>query len=720
MQLDQMARKIALLIGVDNYGAGLKSLRCPTNGAAAVRSVLSNPDVGGFDEVITLFDPDVGEMRSRISEIFAKLSKRDLVLFYFTGHGLKDMTGSFYLTTAQTELFSNGRPNAGTAVEAHFIKRELSNCLAARKVVILDCCFGAAFADGFLTMSDNSIDIEAQLGGKGWCILTSSTSSRYSLEKKGEPLSIYTRYLVEGLKTGGAALDGQDFISAQNLHEYVKAQVEVAAPAMEPTIFNGQQGYNIVIASVQLDNEQRYRKQVQTKIRNGTIGPAGLAVLSQWQQRLNLSTVQAKAIEDEILQPYRERQKQLALYTQALEAEKRVSYPLNEVAVQDLKDLQRLLSLRDEDVREVEKLVLGHKEKDDRTHKEERTRNKEENRENKRKKDQPAKQPVTKKTLKNSAHPVVDIQHAIAKRWIRPTKVDLQHAPSLKPQPVQFKPIQFKTVQVDDKGDIVHALSGEATSFVEPLSDRISLTMLRIPGGKFLMGAAPGEKEANRNEYPQKEILLPEFWMAQCTVTQAQWKAIMGPKVIEKAAAGAAPPNPTRPLKKPQQPIDNIFWPEAVAFCQKLSARTGRDYRLPSGAQWEYACRAHTTTPFHFGETLTPELANYNGSYAYGNGPKGQYRAHTTEVGSFPPNAFGLHDMHGNVWEWCLDGWQNFQPNSSPRHNIQRLSGQKKSLRGGSWFYLPSNCRSACRLTYPFHNRTDDIGFRVVCSVARA
>ncbi|MEM9152242.1 MAG: caspase family protein, partial [Cyanobacteria bacterium P01_F01_bin.3] len=280
-----MARKIALLIGIGDYGAGLSSLQCPVNGVEAMRSILHAPDIGGFDEVIPLVNPGVGEMRSRISEVFAKLTKRDLVLFYFTGHGLKDMTGDFYLTTSQTELFSNGRPNAGTAVEAHFLKRELANCSAERKVVILDCCFGAAFADGFLPMNDDSVDIEAQLGGKGWCILTSSTSSRYALEQKGEHLSVYTRYLVEGLKTGGAAPDGQDYISAQNLHEYVKVQVEVAAPAMEPAIFNGQQGYNIVIANVKIDNEQRYRKQVQSKIRNGTIGPAGQAVLGQWQQR---------------------------------------------------------------------------------------------------------------------------------------------------------------------------------------------------------------------------------------------------------------------------------------------------------------------------------------------------------------------------------------------------------------------------------------------------
>ena len=356
-----MARKIALLIGVGDYGAGLKSLDCPTNGVAAMQSVLSDPEMGGFDEVMTLTNPDVGEMRSRISEIFASLTKHDLILFYFTGHGIKDMTGDFYLTTAQTELFSNGRPNAGTAVEAEFLRRELSNARAQRKVVILDCCFGAAFADGFLTMNDDSVDVEAHLGGKGWCVLTASTSMRYALEQEGEPLSVYTRYLVEGIKTGGAAPDGQDFISAQNLHEYVKTQIEVAAPAMEPAIFNSQQGYEIVISKVQLNNEQRYRKQVQKKIRNGTIGPAGFAVLGQWQQRLDLTPQQAHAIEEEILQPYRERQKYLALYTRALEAEKKVAYPLEEVAIQDLKDLQRLLSLRDEDIRMVENKIFGQK-----------------------------------------------------------------------------------------------------------------------------------------------------------------------------------------------------------------------------------------------------------------------------------------------------------------------------------------------------------------------
>ncbi len=731
-----MAKKVALLIGVDDYGMGLKSLRCPTNGVAAMRSVLRNPEIGGFDQVEALMDPDVGEMRSRICEVFAHLKKEDMVLFYFTGHGIKDMSGDFYLTTTQSELFESGRPNAGTAVEAHFLRRELSNSWAERKVVILDCCFGAAFADGFLAMNDSSIDVASHFGGKGWCVMTSSTSSRYALEQEGESLSIYTRYLIEGLKTGGAALDGQDFISAQNLHDYVKTQIKVAAPAMEPAMFNGQEGHDIIIARVQLNNEQRYRKQVQQKVRDGDIGPAGKAVLMEWRQRLGLNAAQARAIEDEILQPYKERQRHLALYTRALEAEKARAYPLTEVAIKDLKELQRLLSLQDEDVRSIGARILS-------------------------KPSQPAPPTLTIKTPAPDTRPVASIQplsnlppgRTYAKEdnqlqpvWsVSPCPAPVQTASRATPaksvavQPLPLKPLPirewvrskrvksrssekitpstftFQTLQVNEKGDSVKKPRRKATYFTELLSKNVTLDMVRIPAGHFLMGPAVGEDESaldkKTSDAAQCEIAIKEFWIGKYTITQAQWWAIMEREPLSPRATASH-----RKTRTPLQPIENIFWTDAVDFCQRLSQKTGRAYQLPSSAQWEYACRAGTTTPFSFGETLTPEIANYNGNYTYGKGPKGRYRENSTEVGCFPPNAFGLYDMHGNMWEWCLDGWHSFQSEPLNTQNTSsRFSSQKKSLRGGSWFYLPTNCRSAYSLTYPFHSRTDDISFRIVC-----
>lgn len=662
-----MARKIALLIGVSDYGAGLKSLRCPANGVNAMRSILSHPEMGGFDEVVALINPDVGEMRSRICQVFAQLTKKDLILFYFTGHGIKDMTGDFYLTTAQSELFENGRPNAGTAVEADFLKREIANSSAAHKVVILDCCFGAAFASGFSAMNDSSVDVEAHFGGKGWCLLTASTSSRYALEQAGEELSVYTRYLVEGIKTGGAAPEGECFISALHLHEYVKAQVEAAAPMMEPAIFNGQQGYDIVIAKAVINNEQRYRKQVQSKAHDGRIGPAGRAVLTQWQRRLNLTPAQAKAIEEEILQPFRERQNHLAVYAEAIEAEKRVTYPLSVATLQDLKDLQRMLGLRDEDVQAIERQSLGY--------------------------------------------PVASCSGPQVEMSVGPTKAPLAQS--------EYSKLSFETVRVNALGETVETIAGETATFVEDLGQGRTLEMVRIPGGTFLMGSAIGEEGTGENqvshremiqhEVTQREVTVGEFWMGRFAVTRSQWQA-----AAIQPTHQHLPPDVAH-LKSPDHPIESIFWTDAIAFCQWLSQRTGKSYRLPNPAQWEYACRAGTTTPFHFGETITPDLANYNGSYAYDKGPRGKYRQQTTAVGSFPANPFGLHDMHGNVWEWCLDGWPDDDRDISIDGGAWRLSGQKKCLRGGSWSYLPTSCRSAYRLDYPFHNRIDDIGFRVVC-----
>ncbi|MEM9092181.1 MAG: SUMF1/EgtB/PvdO family nonheme iron enzyme [Cyanobacteria bacterium P01_F01_bin.53] len=720
-----MARKIALLIGVGEFGTGLTPLHCPENGVAAMRTILNDPELGAFDQVITLINPDVGEMRSRICEVFAQLTKQDLVLFYFTGHGIKDMTGDFYLTTAQTQLFANGRPNAGTAVGAGFLRREIGNALAARKVIILDCCFGAAFADGFLTMNDGSIDLEAQLGGKGWCVMTSSTSARYALEKEGEDLSVYTRYLVEGIKTGGAAPDGQDVISAVNLHEYVVAQVKVAAPAMEPAIFNGQQGYNIVIAKAQVDNAQRYRKQVQKKLTQGTIGPAGMAVLGQWQQRLGLSPQEAKAIEDEILQPYRERQRHLALYTQALEAEKGYAYPLNAGAVQNLRELQTLLRLRREDVQRIERQILGKVPLDvgpmshpqaARSHDFEQSPSFSECNIHL---EYPVPETIPERVIERVPRPLSQRElNPTSGPASRPVSGDLPSQQSLSPQP--FSPTvstyQFETVRVNRKGELTKWIQREATTFVEPLGNDVALRMVHIPGGRFLMGAPLGEEGASEGESPQREVTVPDFWMGTTTISRAQWNAFLsqqqGPLAARTDRTDRANSVDRKALNRP---IENIFWTDAVEYCQWLSQRTGRDYQLPSDAQWEYACRAGTTTPFSFGETITSALVNYNGNYAYGQGPRGGYRQQTTDVGSFPSNAFGLYDMHGNVWEWCLDGWHGFPKGVSTAEMVQRLSGQQKVLRGGSWSYLPTNCRSAYRLTYPFHNRMDDIGFRVVC-----
>jgi formylglycine-generating enzyme required for sulfatase activity len=242
------------------------------------------------------------------------------------------------------------------------------------------------------------------------------------------------------------------------------------------------------------------------------------------------------------------------------------------------------------------------------------------------------------------------------------------------------------------------------SSFTEDLGNGVKLEMIAIPGGTFWMGSPANEAERGDNESPQHQVTVPSFFMGKYPLTQAQYQAIMGKN--------------TAYFKGNNRPVENVSWDDAVRFCQKLSQRTGKNYRLPSEAEWEYACRAGTKTPFSFGDNITTDLVNYNGTYPYKSAPKGKYREQTTDVGTFPPNPFGLYDMHGNVWEWCEDDWhENYidAPTDGSAWNSQSGSNTKL-LRGGSWNYYAGYCRSASRFRLSRDFRYNDCGFRVVSS----
>jgi len=309
------------------------------------------------------------------------------------------------------------------------------------------------------------------------------------------------------------------------------------------------------------------------------------------------------------------------------------------------------------------------------------------------------------------------------------------------------------------------------------LYQTITLDMVAIPGGTFLMGSPAGE--GSGAEHPQHEVTVSSFFMGKTPITQAQWRIIASRTDLkvnrdldpEPARFKDDPDPQTLPNYRSSQtvptrwdrPVEQVSWYDAVEFCARLSQLTGRECRLPSEAEWEYACRAvlpdassinessqnTTYPPFHFGETLTDQLANYDANYTYADEPKGKYREQTTPVGSFPPNAFGLYDMHGNVWEWCLDDWhenyegaptdgkvwldnKNFQQDTSKVNANEKSRGlenltlkddndnnyqSRKILRGGSWYNYPDDCRVAFRFYYvpDFLN----IGFRVVCVSGR-
>jgi formylglycine-generating enzyme required for sulfatase activity/uncharacterized caspase-like protein len=267
--------------------------------------------------------------------------------------------------------------------------------------------------------------------------------------------------------------------------------------------------------------------------------------------------------------------------------------------------------------------------------------------------------------------------------------------------------VEFETVTVDEEGQVIKRDSNnQAKFFKENLGNGVTLEMVSIPGGSFKMGSLSGEKNRSSSESPQHDVNVPAFFMGRFEVTQEQYQKVMGK-------------NPSN-FKEAKHPVEQVSWNDAVEFCKKLSQKTGRPYRLPSEAEWEYACRAGTTTPFHFGKTMTTELANYKGDYTYASEPKGKYRKQTTEVGIFPPNAFGLYDMHGNVSEWCEDTYHDSY-NKAPSNGSAWIdnNNQHRLLRGGSWYDTPEYCRCAVQDSNDPINNLDVIGFRVVCAGAR-
>ncbi|ACC85069.1 formylglycine-generating enzyme family protein [Nostoc punctiforme] len=307
----------------------------------------------------------------------------------------------------------------------------------------------------------------------------------------------------------------------------------------------------------------------------------------------------------------------------------------------------------------------------------------------------------------------------------------------------ELQTFEFDTVTVDARGKVINKERKQAFYFIEFLGEaagkpsKLLIEMVAIPGGTFEMGSPPDEPERYDDENPQYRVTVQPFFLAKYPVTQAQWQFVAQlPQVNRELDRDPSD------FKGANRPVENVSWYDAVEFCDRLSQYTGRPYTLPSEAEWEYACRAGTTTPFHFGETITSDLANYDARSRFdgseglfddmqGNfddGSKGIYRKETTVVGSFKvANAFGLYDMHGNVLEWCFDDWHSNYEGApidggawfDDNDNIYQKRGAAV-LRGGSWIGNPDFCRSASRdsgSTRDYH--FNYFGFRVMCGVGR-
>lgn len=253
---------------------------------------------------------------------------------------------------------------------------------------------------------------------------------------------------------------------------------------------------------------------------------------------------------------------------------------------------------------------------------------------------------------------------------------------------------------------------GSSKAYKLDLGNQVFIEMISIPGGKVKLGTSDSERSPDEEPL---DVTVKQFYMSRYPITQAQWRKVAKLPTVNRELKDNPSTFGSSSITNVNLPVETISWEEAKEFCDRISEKFAGEYRLPEEKEWEYACRAGTTTPFHFGETITPEVANYDCNYFYRSGQDAEpnkYQGKTILVNDIEAaNQFGLEGMHGNVWEWCEDIYSETHEKALNNTN----SEGKRVIRGGAWNSFPQDCRSAKRNSRPQTVRINTIGFRIVC-----
>jgi formylglycine-generating enzyme required for sulfatase activity/predicted Ser/Thr protein kinase len=404
---------------------------------------------------------------------------------------------------------------------------------------------------------------------------------------------------------------------------------------------------------------------------NGKLSPVGLQLLETERKKLSLSPAEAKEMYEFAFSQAQEYERKLNEYEDLFFKVVKVQFPFNQETEAELQEYRDSLGLKPEDVVNIEERVLAQR------------------------------QVEYERQSKKPNPPPPQLERVLG---IPVTTFEFETA----------KLIPKSGFLGFNKGWEIQRSRKKSRLFIQDLGNGVILEMVAIRGGTFFMGSPENEEGRWHSESPQHQVIVPPFFMGKYPVTQKQWKAVAA---LEKINIDLKS-DPSH-FKGDNLPVECVSWDDAQEFCARLSQKANKIYRLPSEAEWEYACRAGTTTPFYFGETISTDLANYHGNSTYSNGVKGEYREKTTEVGIFPANPFGLYDMCGNIWELCEDEWhENYINAPIDGSALTSLRSNIRLLRGGSWFSFPEDCRSAYRSYNNLDNNDNNIGFRVVCSGA--
>ncbi|RWX46317.1 Formylglycine-generating enzyme, required for sulfatase activity, contains SUMF1/FGE domain [Candidatus Electrothrix aarhusensis] len=573
-------KRYAILIASSEYSeeSGLRRLRCPENDVRAVDEILCSPDFGQFTETFVLRNAPSYEILPRLNSVLTEAGKDDLILIYFSGHGKLNRLGHLCLATANTD----SKALEATTILASTIKSYFDLSYSRKKILLLDCCYSGAAGEEF-ARTKGGVDEELQLmsGGQGTFIMTASSGLQTSVEKEGDQYGLFTKHLVQGIRSGEADKNEDGQVDMQELYEYVHEKVREEG-AQEPMKWDLHvKGRMVVSRSGRESQDKRIRKRktklyelaAQGLLTDKTVGEAVQLLDVPGQKRTDRDQARCPLIEQlfhkKIIPP---------TFTE-LWVETRFTYS--------------------DSTTELEK--------------------------------------------KQTFFPNKSKKNAIAMGGTRNSK------PTLASMPQQ--------------GDT--------------MTDEISgMEFVYIPEGCFMMGS-----DEKKDEGPIHEVCLDAFWMGKYPVTQEQWKKLMVN-------------NSTKVKKGDNFPVEQVSWHDVQRFIAQLNKESRANYRLPTEAEWEYACRGNDWYQYSGGDDLDA-VAWYDGNSGGTTHPVGKKRA----------NAFGLYDMSGNVWEWCNDWYGDKYYTASPKENpTGPASGMFRVLRGGSWIGHPVGCRSVLRN----HNDPED------------
>jgi formylglycine-generating enzyme required for sulfatase activity len=621
-----MTKNHAVAIGINAYiPANFMPLSYAKHDAESMRKFFV--DEAQFDEVKLFTDdspnlsdsyPSSGMLKNFLHDRFEQsfLNSGDNYWFFFAGHGVRDR-GKDYIMP----IDANPRNVEASGIEVNYIRQRLTQCGADNIILVIDACRKDGARDGM------GIGTEKQ---SGVITIYSCSPNEISWEIEDLQQGAFTHVLLEALRSQGK----ENYATPLRLSKYLRSRVPALCnkhgkvPEQSPRIVaDPVEKYDFILIPQRL-NPIDIQIDI-LKLKNVTYSLAFCEKefeRAEWAlDRLNALTL---GKDQEVRLMMRHIDKEKSRYQKEIEVK------------QQLEDLECQLTA----AAQQEELLRSQLQKTEITNRSVLERAQLSAAAKTQKQAEELQRLLTEKRQQQEifAHQLQEkevLWEQERQQWIEKEKT-LQ---SLVKQDFLFS---FEVVSVNNLGDIVQCEPKQARYLTENLPQDVTLDMVYVPGGNFLMGSPDGE--GYDTEKPQHHVAVPDFLIGKYPITQAQWRAIATlPQVQQEIKL-----DPSF-FKGDHLPIENVSWHDAIEFCDRLSQFSGQTYRLPSEAEWEYACRAKTTTPFYFGNIITTDLANYDGNQAYRGVSNGKSRKETIHVGSFYPNAFGLYDTHGNVWEWC-------------------------------------------------------------------